>query len=59
MKGKFPEKGSPIIMAGYAENHAHDLYWTHNPSTVKVLESREIHTWSNRSMERNDLRMTL
>ena len=45
MKGKFKEKANPMVMIGYGENHARDVYRMYNPVTSKVVETRDIHAW--------------
>ncbi|KAI2503386.1 GAG-pre-integrase domain [Fragilaria crotonensis] len=59
MKGKFKEKSSPMVMIGYGENHARDVYRMYNPVTSKVVETRDVHVWADVTNAANDIRLTL
>ena len=59
MKGKFKEKSSPMVMIGYGENHARDVYRMYNPVTSKVVETRDVHVWADITNAANDIRLTL
>jgi hypothetical protein len=59
MKGKFKEKANPIVMIGYGENHARDVYRMYNPVTSKVVETRDIHAWADITNATNDIRLTM
>ena len=59
MKGKFKEKSSPMVMIGYGENHARDVYRMYNPVTGKVVETRDVHAWADITNAANDIRLTL
>ena len=43
MKGKFKEKATEMVMIGYPEHHARDVYRMYNPITQKVIETRNVH----------------
>ena len=59
MKGKFKEKSTKMIMVGYAENHARDVYRMYNPFTGKIVETRDIHAWADLTKAENDIRLTM
>ena len=42
MKGKLAERAINCIMVGYARNHAGDVYRLYNPSTKRILLSRDV-----------------
>jgi len=59
MKRKFKEKANPMVMIGYGENHARDVYRMYNPVTSKVVETRDIHDWADITNATNDIRLTM
>jgi hypothetical protein len=59
MKGKFKEKSTPMVMIGYGENHARDVYRMYNPVTSKVVETRDVHVWADITNAANNIRLTL
>jgi hypothetical protein len=59
MKGKFKEKATKMIMVGYAENHARDVYRMYNPYSGKIVETRDIHAWADVTKAENDIRLTM
>ena len=48
-----------MIMVGYAENHARDVYRMYNPYSGKVVETRDIHAWADLTKAENDIRLTM
>ena len=42
---KFREKSTPMVMVGYADDHASDCYKFYNPKTKKIVMSRDISSW--------------
>jgi hypothetical protein len=59
MKGKFKERATKMIMVGYAENHARVVYRMYNPYTGKIVETRDIHAWTDLTNAENNIRLTL
>ncbi|KAI2505223.1 PIF1-like helicase [Fragilaria crotonensis] len=59
MRGKFKEKATKMIMVGYAENHARDVYRMYNPYSGKIVETRDIHAWADLTKAENDIRLTM
>ncbi|KAI2494659.1 hypothetical protein MHU86_19888 [Fragilaria crotonensis] len=49
----------PMVMIGYGENHARDVYRMYNPVTSKVVETRDVHVWADVTNAANDIRLTL
>ena len=52
-------KENPMLMIGYGENHARDVYRMYNPATSKVVETRDIHTWADIKNATNNIRLTM
>ena len=48
-----------MVMIGYGENHARDMYHMYNPVTSKVVETRDVHVWADITNAANDIRLTL
>ena len=48
-----------MVMIGYGENHARDVYRMYNPVTSKVVETRDVHAWAGITNAANDIRLTL
>ena len=48
-----------MVMIGYGENHARDVYRMYNPVTSKVVETRDVHVWADITNAANDIRLTL
>jgi hypothetical protein len=59
MKGKLKEKATKMIMVGFAENHAQDVYRIYNPYSGKIVETRDIHAWADLTKAENGIRLTM
>ena len=59
MKGKFKEKSTAMVMIGYAEHHARDVYRMYNPISQKVIETRDVHAWADITNAATDIRLTM
>jgi hypothetical protein len=46
IKRKDKQRGKPMIMVGYADNHSPDVYIMYNPITNTVILSRDV-KWTN------------